>query len=217
MQRPERTRVAYTGPRPDIAALLPAEFEKALDVGCSDGTLGMSLREAGREVWGIEQDSEFAEKARARLDRVVCGDATEALGALEPGGFDLIICADVLEHLPDPWAALRGVHRALTANGHCIVSLPNVQFWTTFTQLGLHGRWPRKDRGVHDRTHLSWFTDKDARQLFADTGFAVDANAANYRFSDDPFRRGNRLARYVAVPPLRRFLAYQNLYRLRPE
>lgn len=216
MHRPERTRTAYTGPRPDIAALLPAEFEKALDVGCSDGTLGIGLREAGAEVWGIEQDSEFAGKARAKLDRVVCGDAAEALGALEPGTFDLVICADVLEHLPDPWAALHGVRRVLTADGWCIVSLPNVRFWTTFTQLGVHGRWPRKDRGVHDRTHLAWFTDRDARQLFADAAFAVDAHAANYRFSDNPLRRGNRLARFVAVPPLRQFLTYQNLYRLRP-
>ena len=210
----ESTLASYTGPRPDVLALAPEGACRILDVGCSDGTLGASLSGIGVEVVGIEHDSALAARARKRLSEVFQGDATEALRSLSDESFDLVLCADILEHLPDPWATMREVRRVLTSGGACVVSLPNVRFWTTFTQLGLHGRWPRKDRGVHDRTHLSWFTDRDARQLFSETGFSVTDYAANHRLSDDPSRRLNRLARYVARGPVGPFVTYQNLYRL---
>jgi methionine biosynthesis protein MetW len=210
------TVAAYTGPRPDVVALIDTAPRRVLDIGCSDGSLGASLRSEGTEVVGIEYDSAFAATAREQLDRVVVGDAEEAAKALIEANetFDLVICADVLEHIVNPGAVLWNVHRLLTPPGKCIVSLPNVRFWTTFTQLGLHGRWPRKDRGLHDRTHVSWFTDRDARDLFTHTGFAVEFAARNMRLFDDPFRKGNGLARYLDVGPLRPFLTYQNLYRL---
>jgi len=130
-----------------------------------------------------------------------------------------VLCADVLEHLADPWTAMRHVRRVLAESGHCVVSLPNVRFWTTFTQLGLHGRWPRRERGVHDRTHLSWFTHRDACALFEETGFEVCGHRANYRVWDEPWRRGNGLAKHLAAGPMKEFLTYQHLYlvRVRPQ
>ncbi|HET9163823.1 MAG TPA: class I SAM-dependent methyltransferase [Solirubrobacterales bacterium] len=215
MADPQARRLtAYTGDRPDVAALVPDGVSRALDVGCSDGSLGATLRERGIEVHGIERDPDLADRARSRLDVVLEGDAIEMLSQLADGHFDLVVCADLLEHLADPWSAMRHVRRVLDASGECIVSLPNVRFWTTFTQLGLHGRWPRHSRGVHDRTHLSWFTDADARRLFDDTGFEVRRHAANYRLWDEPWRRGNRIARHLAMGPLEGFLAYQHLYLL---
>ena len=43
-----------------------------------------------------------------------------------------------------------------------MVSLPNVRHWETFWQLGRRGTWPRRDVGIFDRTHLRWFTLRDA-------------------------------------------------------
>jgi SAM-dependent methyltransferase len=212
----DSTLEAYTGLRPDIHRMIRRPPVSVLDIGCSDGTLGASLREDGTTVVGVEHDPNLAAIARERLDRVLVGDAAAETARLIGEGerFDLIICADVLEHLAQPGDVLDNVGSLLTEGGRCIVSLPNVRFWTTFTQLGLHGRWPRKDRGVHDRTHLSWFTDSDARALFDEHGLFVEEMARNTRLSDDPRRRGNGLARYLAHGPAKPFLTYQHIYRL---
>jgi hypothetical protein len=142
---------------------------------------------------------------------VLEGDALSCLTELDER-FDLVICADTLEHMVDPDAVLREVRRL---TDQCIVSLPNVRFYTTFTELALRGRWPRRDRGVHDRTHLRWFTDRDARAMFDRADFRVEATTNRYRLSDSPDSRKNEYADYVARGPLRGFLAYQHLYRLR--
>src|SRR5688500_8968787 len=182
---------AYTGPRPDVAEMVAGDPRKLLDVGCSDGSLAATLP---GERWGIEIDPEFAAAARKRLDRVLEGDALACLTQLDER-FDLVICADSLEHMADPEAVLREVRRL---TDQCVVSLPNVRFYTTFTALALRGRWPRRDEGVHDRTHLRWFTDRDAREMFDRAGFRVEAAANRYRLSNTQGPRRDRYAEWLA-------------------
>lgn len=218
MSRAAATESSYTGARPDVLALVPEEAERILDIGCSDGSLGGVLRERGAEVWGIEFASDYAAAAESKLDRVICGDAGESVRKLISEGvtFDAVVCADILEHLVDPASVLECARTILKPEGACIVSLPNVRFYSTLTGLAFHGSWPRKDRGVHDRTHLQWFTDRDARSMFADAGFRVELTVSNYRLADRPDRRINRFATAVSKLPGREFFAYQHLYRLRP-
>lgn len=205
---------SYTGSRPDVLALVPPFARRVLDVGCATGRLGEDVKRlTGAEVWGVEIDPGFAREAAARLDRVLAADVDEALSRLNGERFDVVVCADVLEHLDDPRRTLARLKRALAPGGCIVVSLPNVRFYDTFLQLGLKGTWPQRDRGVHDRTHRHWFTDRDARALFAELGLAVEAAAANYRLIECP-SRVNAAARLVARGPLRSFLAYQHLYRL---
>jgi len=191
---------------------------RLLDVGCSDGSLALTVKERGAEAWGIEIDSAFAEIASGRLDKVLQGDALVLSSELVNAGerFDAIICADSLEHMVDPWTVLRNVRRLVEDNGVVVVSLPNVRFYTTLVGLILEGRWRYLDRGVHDRTHLRWFTNLNARDMFAETGFQVEDSLTHFRIFDRPTHQGNRPARYLAVGPLRDFLAYQFVYRLRP-
>jgi SAM-dependent methyltransferase len=207
---------SYTGGRPDVAALVPGSARRILDVGCSNGRVGHDLKLAlGAEVWGIEYDPDFAAVAEEVLDRVICADAAVAAGELRGEQFDCIVCADVLEHMPNPEVALERLARLVGPGGHVVVSLPNVRFYDTLVQLGFRGTWPRRDRGVHDRTHLQWYTDSDARAAFADAGLRVVHQTANYRLKDGPGRI-NKIAPLFARGPLRPFLAYQYLYRLAP-
>jgi methionine biosynthesis protein MetW len=191
---------------------------RVLDVGCSDGSLAIAFKERGAETWGIEIDPRFAATAAGRLDSVLAGDALEHVRGLQAGGerFDLVICADSLEHMPDPDAVLDAVRALVAPGGQCVVSLPNVRFYTTLTNLVFRGRWPRLDRGVHDRTHLRWFTDADARDMFATAGFAVEDVMTHYRLVDSKNWKTNRWAQYLAFGPWAPFMAYQYVYRLRP-
>lgn len=208
---------SYTTARSDLVPLLPLTAGRILDVGCSNGAFGADVkRRLGSTVVGIEIDPDFAREAAQRLDRVVCDDALAALAALRGERFDCVVCADVLEHLVDPGAVLTALRGLLAPRATVVVSLPNVRFYDTFVQLGVRGWWPERDRGVHDRTHLRWFTDANARALFSRTGFDVVRSSANYRLRDRPDARINRVASHFARGPLRPFLAYQLLYQLAP-
>jgi SAM-dependent methyltransferase len=151
----------------------------------------------------------------ARLDRVIPLPLDQGLAQLAQQTFDLVILADVLEHLDEPLAALRALRPLLSPEGKCLVSLPNVRYYETFVQLLVHGTWPRRERGLFDRTHRHWFTDADARALFAEAGYDVEHTASNYRWRDRPGRL-DPVSRIIARGPLRPFLAYQHLYRLAP-
>jgi SAM-dependent methyltransferase len=100
---------------------------RALEVGCGDGLMLATLREAGWRVAGTERTPQAAAFARQRLGLpVFVGD----LDALSPEPtFELIILFQVLEHLPDPTVTLRQCARLLNPKGRLVVGLPNLASW----------------------------------------------------------------------------------------
>ena len=163
---------AYESVRPEIVDLVPAGARRVLDLGCSTGWLAGALKERGEvEVVGIEREPAYAAIAEERCDRVVVGDVQDVPDGL--GRFDCLVAADVLEHLVDPWSALEAYARLLEPGCRAIVSLPNAAHWTTFAALA-RGSWPRKPEGIHDATHLRWFTLRDAVALCEGAGLQVE-------------------------------------------
>jgi methionine biosynthesis protein MetW len=202
-------REAYETARPDVQALVPAGARRILDLGCAGGELGAALRARQcAEVVGIELDAGYAADARARLARVEQGDVAAVLAQPPPdlGRFDCVIAADVLEHLVDPWAALRDAVRLLSPGGSVVVSLPNVQYLLVFWRLIRQGSWPREPAGLFDATHLRWFTLRDARALLEQAGLQVVHVSPQYWF---PAGWQLRLARLLARTPLAPFLPGQ--------
>ena len=172
MESNERAR-AYESPRAEIAALVPARARRVLDVGCANGALAALLKERGRvEVVGVERDPAYAAAAREHCDRVIEGDA-EHVDTRELGRFDCLVAADVLEHLVDPWTALDRYVALLDPGCRAVISLPNAAHWTTYAHLA-RGQWPRQEQGIHDATHLRWFTRRDAIELAEGAGLRVE-------------------------------------------
>jgi hypothetical protein len=117
----------------------------------------------------------------------------------------------VLEHLADPWGVLRrAVADALEPGGTVVVSLPNVRFFETFWQLGVRGRWPRREHGVFDASHLRWFTRADAVDLLEEAGLAVECVEPLIRVRPGG-SRFDRLFGWLARTPLAGFFAFQYL------
>ena len=203
---------AYTGARPEVQALVPRSARRVLDLGCSTGALGAELNaRQDAVVVGVELDPAHASEAQRRLDRVVVGDAEELLaapGAAELGRFDCIVAADVLEHLRDPWTALRRAVALLDPGGVVVVSLPNVRFFETFWQLGVRGTWPRRTHGTFDATHLRWFALRDAVELLEQAGLRVDEVRPMIRVRPAGSRFDRAFA-WLARTPLRGFFAFQ--------
>jgi 2-polyprenyl-3-methyl-5-hydroxy-6-metoxy-1,4-benzoquinol methylase len=200
--------VGYETARLDIQERVPLQARAILDLGCSTGALGAALKaRQGAAVLGVELGPEYARDAEERLDRVIVADVESfAAGPAPPEApFDCLIAADVLEHLADPWAALRGAAGMLAPGGTAIVSLPNVLFWAALLRIVRTRRWPREDEGVFDRTHLRWFTEADAVELLEQAGLR-DVQV-HPRYWVDGFAL--RVRELLARTPLRPYLAPQ--------
>jgi 2-polyprenyl-3-methyl-5-hydroxy-6-metoxy-1,4-benzoquinol methylase len=157
-----------------IASVTSAPPGRVLDVGCAGGHLADELRGAGWDVVGLELD---ASAARARGLTVAEGSVDDpAVRAELPRELDAVVCADVLEHLPQPQETLAFLVTLLRPGGRAVVSLPNAAHWTMRRQL-LLGRFPTEDHGLFDRTHLRWFTRESARALLAATGLTLSGES----------------------------------------
>lgn len=210
---------SYIGERSDIEALIPPGTISVLDVGCSNGTLGESIRKNfGARVVGIELMPDMAAVAVEKLDAVYQGDAETLLRGTELGDerFELIILADVLEHVTDPWGVLKLAVHKLAPGGAVITSIPNVRHVDTLYNLVIKGEWPYRDRGIHDRTHLRFFARKNISDLMASAHLRIDRQETNYRLIERP-HRWNRFAKHVAkLPGVKPFLAFQYITLARP-
>lgn len=160
--------------RPELLPFLPTEVRTLLDVGCHRGAFGYSAKRSNQNlvVWGIEPNPAAADVARRRLDNVIQGSWP---ADMTPGArFDCLAFNDVLEHLADPWSALRAAHSHLKTGGRVLASVPNIRRVTLLEDLVLRGRWTYADEGLLDRTHLRFFTKSSVQDLFRDAGFAVE-------------------------------------------
>ncbi|MCD4654463.1 class I SAM-dependent methyltransferase [bacterium] len=158
---------------------LVGSARKVLDLGCATGYLSQALTENGCQVVGIEMDQAAADKARLFCQYVITGDAGDPAVISQAGSdFDFIVCADIIEHLIDPWTVLRTLRQMLAPGGELIVSVPNMAYWRMRWDL-LLGRFDYTDTGLMDRTHLRFFTVKTFIETARNCGFLVSERIIN--------------------------------------
>ncbi len=150
------------------ARLLPPAG-RVLDIGCASGGLLALLRPRAGHLAGLELSATAARAAGQIGDHVVQGALEDPGLPFEPGSFDLVVLADVLEHLADPAAGLARATGWCRPGGAVLVSVPNVAHWQARLML-LRGRWPQDDRGTFDASHLRWFTRDLLGALLRDGG-----------------------------------------------
>jgi SAM-dependent methyltransferase len=153
-----------------LLSMLPAEGKgrRVLDLGCASGYLATILAGRGFDVVGVDQAGAVAGEPPFTF---VAADLDAGLPPLD-GRFDIVVMADLLEHLRDPLGFLRAARGLLAPGGLVLASLPNSGH-IYFRLVVLSGRFPAHDRGLFDRTHLHFFTLASWRELFAGAGFAL--------------------------------------------
>jgi SAM-dependent methyltransferase len=149
----------------DRSEFLPAPADadsKAIELGCATGKYLLKLRDAGWLAEGVE----LVESAAAAAQKL--GFPTH-VGTLESAGlntakYDGAFAWHVLEHLPDPRAALIEFHRVLKDDAQLAFSVPNVACWEPafFGRSWYVWELPR---------HLQFYSPASLRRLLTETGF----------------------------------------------
>lgn len=168
----------YSNVNEDLLQIVPATAKRVYEFGCGEGRLGWAYKTWNPDVEyiGIELFPEAAAKARDVLDAVHEGSAEDpalTTAALEQHGqADALVYGDVLEHLLDPWAALKDHLRLLKDDGVVCICVPNAQHWLLSMNL-MAGHFEYQDSGLHDRTHLRFFTGRSLRKFIEGAGLSL--------------------------------------------
>ena len=142
---------------------------RVFDVGCANGELSEFATSIGHQVTAtdISYPPKHVEKIKfiqSDLDKGVPTAVTEK--------FDLIICADVLEHLRTPDTLLHDLLKNLEASGKIVASIPNFGHWYPRIRV-LFGKFDYDSRGILDQTHLRFFTRKSFIRMANTAGYDV--------------------------------------------
>jgi SAM-dependent methyltransferase len=191
---------------------------RVLDLGCSSGLLSERVRALGHRVTGV--DVSALPGVTDRVDRFLIADLDRGLPPEvgEEAPFDLVIAADVLEHVRDPARLLRQIAGVLVPRGTLIASVPNFGHWYPRIRTAV-GLFDYDQRGILDRDHVRFFSRRSLLDLLRRSDFLVTRVEATglplevISSRDDALRRGMRRADSAAVGAWPTLFGYQFVVR----
>ena len=133
------------------------------------------MKTNGCSVTAIEPSPRLAEDARAFCEEVIVADLDiRSLADVLPGRlFDVIVFADILEHLREPGRLLDEARSLLGPPGFAVLSIPNVAHGAVRLAL-LRGGFHYAKSGPLDSDHLRFFTLSSIRELCLRSGYRLD-------------------------------------------
>lgn len=138
-----------------------------LDIGCARGLLLDEAKEIGFETCGIELSPENVKICVENGHDVFKGYLGDYLPMAPNGGFDIITCLDVIEHVSDPLAFMLMATSMLKKDGVMVVTTPNYS--------GVVARILKsRDPYMTPPEHLNYFTSKGMCSLFHESNLTVD-------------------------------------------
>lgn len=156
--------------RTNITMLLEkvAPGSRVLEFGPGGGRMTRYMKQQlGCQVAIVELSRESYEQVMAFADEGVCADIEQGAWktTFEGREFDVIIFADVLEHLRDPAATLLDAKALLSPNGLLLISVPNLAHNAVLVDL-YNDRFQYRDYGLLDDTHVHFFARQNLLELF---------------------------------------------------
>jgi 2-polyprenyl-3-methyl-5-hydroxy-6-metoxy-1,4-benzoquinol methylase len=144
---------------------------RVLDIGTASGTLGKRCAGLGLDLKGIEPVRAWAEEARPYYHELLCSSLEQA-----PQEFlakqDVVVCADVLEHTPNPEEILRNLIDLQEVGAQFLISIPNVaHLWVRLNLL--FGKFNYAQSGILDRTHLRFYTRSTFLEMLRSSGLRL--------------------------------------------
>ena len=152
-------------------ARLVAPGQRVLELGTGPGTVTRILHSKGCKVTGVEMDPETLAMCAPFCERSLQANLEDPHWHASLAGekFDVVMCADVLEHLRDPRPLLSLLQQFLNDTGCVLMSLPNATHLSVVASL-MVGRFPYQSKGLLDNTHLRFFGRDDIDALLRECG-----------------------------------------------
>ncbi len=154
-----------------ISALIGSRSPcRILDLGCSSGLLAERLQSMGHTVVGV--DVTEIPGVRDRVTEFYKADLNEGIPSEVGGDYDLVLAADVLEHLVNPGDFMKQIRRVLAPGGSALFCVPNIAHWYPRSRHTL-GLFDYDQRGILDATHLRFFTRRSIQKLIQRSGYQI--------------------------------------------
>lgn len=160
----------FTNIREDIISLIPNNpSQRILEIGSGAGDTLVAIkdRKLANKCVGVElMQVENSNQKNPIIDEFMFANIETDELMFDKQSFDLIICADVLEHLVDPWAIVEKLTPFLKLNGFFIISVPNIREIATLRKIIFLKDFQYDEKGgILDKTHLRFFCKKNAIEL----------------------------------------------------
>lgn len=148
---------------------------RILDVGVGCGALGQMVQMRGvGTIDGIDFDRLMLERARPYYQDLFEADIDAVDPCLVVGArrYDVIVVADVIEHLRFPSRAVKLLSKLLLDGGKMLFSVPNVTYLGVLCELA-SGKFCYRNEGLLDKTHLRFFSHDSLHEMIADAELMV--------------------------------------------
>jgi len=139
---------------------------RLLDIGCATGFFLDLARQRGWQVTGTEVSAFSVQFARQRFGLDVRLGTLRQIG-FPSASFEVVVMWDVIEHVPDPLAELREIHRITVPEGVLSIITPDV---SSLVARLLGPRWEEFRRV---REHLYFFSRQTLKAMLWKTGFEI--------------------------------------------
>jgi len=149
--------------------------KRVLELGSGPGAVTRLLTDNACRVTALELDQKAIELVTPFCERVYPCNLNDPSwpGILANSEkFEVIVAADVLEHLYDPWKTLSFLPPLLAKDGYAVISLPHAGHSAVIGCL-IEGDLEYQPWGLLDKTHIRFFAIKNIQRLFDDAGFKI--------------------------------------------
>lgn len=139
---------------------------RILDIGCGNGSLSNLIAHQGYEVVGIEESESGVELANQNFPncRFIQGTIYNLPYAELGDKFDIVITAEVIEHLFYPKELVRNVKQCLKPNGRLILTTPYHGYLKNL-MLAVSGKMDNHLTTLWDGGHIKFFSVATMNEL----------------------------------------------------
>lgn len=152
------------------------ENKRVLEVGSGPGSITKLLATVSAcQVTAVDIDADSLQKIETYCEHIYQVDLNNAAwteSLAQESKYDVLVAADVLEHVYEPLTVLKSMKGFLNEAGYMVVSLPHVGHCVIHACL-LDEDFEYNDFGLLDRTHIRFFGMKNIQRLFEDADMKI--------------------------------------------
>ncbi|HYW21501.1 MAG TPA: methyltransferase domain-containing protein [Nodularia sp. (in: cyanobacteria)] len=146
---------------------------RILDIGCGNGSLSNLIAKYGYEVVGVEESESGVQLARQDFPncQFIQGSIYNLPYAEIGDNFDIVIAAEVIEHLFFPKELVRNAKKCLKPNGRLILTTPYHGYLKN-TILAVSGKMDQHFTALWDGGHIKFLSVQTMTNLLQSEGYA---------------------------------------------